>query len=138
MRTRAKFYVTGLELLPGQDAGVILKMSAVCRGDRNAEWATATPMGTLSMTINNKVAAQHWIDFMASARATGKSPEFFLDLEPSTDGWPGDGHLFRAADVAEGYYGFGTCGECGLALDAVQWDADARKPDPSRPVHPNG
>ena len=36
-------------LLPGQEAGINLALTAVSRGDRNAGWAKATPNGNLTM-----------------------------------------------------------------------------------------
>lgn len=140
MHTRAKFYVSGLTLLPGKDQGITVNLTAVCRGDRNAEWARATPMGTLTMTINNPAAVQVWRDFMDSARETGKSPELFLDIVPSDDGWPGDGHAFRLADIEEGISGHNTCGECGMSKDRelTTYDSATRRSVPSGLVHPNG
>lgn len=141
MHTRAKFYVTGVTLLPGQDAGVKVNLSAVSRGDRNATWAKATPMGSMEMTINNPVAAQAWEDFMQAARRTGKSPELFIDIYPSEDGWPGDGHLFRLADIEEGISGHGMCGECSMPKDGfiTQYDrALGKTVDTETPYHPNG
>lgn len=139
-RTRAKFYLQGLELLPGQNSGVKVTMSAVSRGDRNADWASATPIGSITMTINNPVAAQAWEDFMQAARRTGKQPEMFVDLYPSEDGWPGDGHKFREAAIPEGVYGHGTCGECGNGKDAdlISYNPDTQRNEPTGKVHPNG
>lgn len=139
MHTRAKFYISGLTLLPGKDSGVKVNLSAVSRGDRNAEWATATPCGSMEMTINNPAAAKVWQDFMEQARNTGKSPEVFIDIKPSDDGWAGDGHQFRLADVAEGIYGHGSCGECGLPKDGfvTEYDPVARKSVTTEtPYHP--
>lgn len=123
MRTRAKFYVTGLTMLPGT-AAIKVTLSAVSRGDRNTSWAQATPSGIMEMHINNPLAVEAWEQFMRAARETGRQPEVFLDIYPSTDGWPGDGHLFREADFEPGTYGHGKCGECGLDKDG--------------PAHPNG
>lgn len=131
MSTRAKFYVTGLTLLPGKDAGVTLNLAAVGRGDRNADWAAATPSGNMQMTINNPKAVEWWESFMQTARSTGKQPELFIDIYPSADGWPGDGHPFRAGEGNPGTcYGPDYCGECGLRLD--QSVAHGEK------AHPNG
>lgn len=139
-RTRAKFYLSGLELLPGQNAGVKVTLSAVSRGDRNADWATATPIGNISMTINNPDAAQAWEDFMQAARRTGKQPELFIDIFPSTDGWPGDGHKFRFASIPAGTYGHGTCGECGNSQDGdlLKYNPETQKNETSGKAHPNG
>lgn len=140
MHLRAKFYIAGVTLLPGT-SGVKLDLSAVSRGDRNAEWATATPIGSVSMTINNPGAAQQVEDFMQAARRTNRQPELFLDISPSTDGWPGDGHLFRLADIPEGIYGHGNCGECGLPKDGelTEWDPVARDSvKTGKQYHPQG
>lgn len=117
MHTRAKFYVSGLTLLPGKEAGIQVNLQAVGRGDRNAEWASATPCGSMSMTINNPAAVEVWEQFMRTARETGKQPELFIDIRPSEDGWPGDGHKFRLADVPESHYTHDKCGECGMGKD---------------------
>jgi hypothetical protein len=138
--TRAKFYVTGLTLLPGQDAGVKVDFSAVSRGDRNAGWAAATPIGSMTMTIQNPIAVQWWEEFMRSARTTGKSPELYVDIAPSEDGWPGDGHAFRLGDFPETHYAHGKCGECGLGKDddLTEYDQVTRKSTIVGKVHPNG
>lgn len=140
MRTQCKFYVSGLTLLPGKDAGISLALNAVSRGDRNAEWARATPVGTMNMTVNNPVAAKIWEEFMQTARATGKQPELFIDIYPSEDGWPGDGHAFRMSEIPEGVYGHGTCGECSMGKDddVTQYDYETRKHNPIGKAHPNG
>lgn len=133
--TRAKFYLNGLTLLPGQDAGIQVSLSAVSRGDRNAAWAKATPTGNLTMTINNPAAVAQWEGFMQTARESGKQPEVFIDIRPSEDGWPGDGHAFRLSEVTEGNYGHGKCGECGLGQDDKMWLGGKQTEDL---VHPNG
>lgn len=139
--TRAKFYISGLTLLPGQNAGVEVKMSAVSRGDRNALWANATPCGNLTMTINNPSAVAWWEDFMHTARSTGKQPEMFIDIYPSEDGWPGDGHKFRPSEgIPKGNYGHDGCGECGMpeGADITQYDHETNKNKVIGKAHPNG
>lgn len=141
MSTRAKFYVSGLTLLPGKDAGIKLNLQAVCRGDRNNQWANATPSGSMEMLIQNPAAVAWWEGFMRSSRETGKQPELFIDIYPATDGWPGDGHKFREAEPSATGYGKGTCGECGMAADAKLWtwsEADHRSIETGELVHPNG
>lgn len=137
-RVRAKFYISGLTLYPGQNAGGEVKLTAVSRGDRNKDWAAATPSGEMRMTVNNPAGFAWFEEMMETSRRTGKQPEVFIDISHSTDGWPGDGHKFRPAEAKEGEYLYGVCGECGQALDACEWDQETRKPDPARPVHPNG
>jgi hypothetical protein len=133
MRTRAKFYLGGLTLLPGLDAGIQVNLNAVARGDRNASWAKATPIGQMSMTIQNPAAVKQWEEFMRAARETGKQPELFIDIYPSEDGWPGDGHLWREAEFPEGHYdhGKGKCGECG-------YEKDIELTSLGTTAHPNG
>ena len=140
MRLRAKFYVTSLELLPGKDAGVKLNLGAVSRGDRNTQWATATPVGQLTMTINNPAAAHAAEEFMQAARTTGKQPEVYINIAPSEDGWPGDGHTFRLGDWPEGHYAYGKCGDCGLGKDdtLVEYEPSLGKNIERGPAHPNG
>lgn len=140
MATRAKFYVSGLTLLPGKDAGVRLNLSAVSRGDRNNQWSSATPSGSMEMLIQNPAAVAWWEDFMHTARSTGKQPELFIDIYPSTDGWPGDGHPFRLAEPSHTGYGRDTCGECGQPKDAeLRYDfATGTQLDDPVPAHPNG
>lgn len=147
MTTRAKFYVSGLELLPGQGAGVRLKLQAVSRGDRNSDWATATPSGSMEMMIQNPRAVAWWEEFVQASRRTGKQPELYVDIAPSEDGWPGDGHAFSPSTGDPGtIYGPDKCAECGLTKDQeladYEWsDKEHRsvKVDSSvRPSHPNG
>jgi hypothetical protein len=141
MKTRAKFYVSGVTLLPGQP-GIQVTLNAVCRGDRNAEWAEASPNGSMSMTINNPAAAKQWEDFMQESRRTGKQPEVFIDIFTATDGWAGDGHKFRPSTGKPGsIYGPDRCGECGLAMDAPvygEYDPETRKSEVIGKAHPNG
>ena len=127
MQTRAKFYVAGVDLLPGKDSGVEVRLSAVSRGDRNAEWATATPVGNITMTINNPAAADAWIAFQTTARDTGKSPEVFIDIYPSTTAGPATATPSALLDP-EGIYGHNGCGECGMEKDAdiTRFDPEAR------------
>lgn len=136
MKTRAKFYVSSLELLPGQGAGVKVHLQAVGRGDRNADWSAATPVGDMHMTVNNPAATEQWEAFMQEARATGKQPEVFIDIYPATDGWAGDGHKFRPGTGAAGTsYDERYCGECGNAQDATMRTSTDEEP---APAHPNG
>ncbi len=118
MGVRAKFYIRSIELLPGKDAGGIVNLTAVGRGDRNAQWASATPNGTMVMTINNPPALQFFTDLLEQSRTNGRYPELFIDIAPALDGYIGDGHEFRLADVdQESHYLRGKCGECGEPLD---------------------
>jgi hypothetical protein len=137
---RAKFYVAELTLLPGYANTTKIALAAVVRGDHNASWAAATPVGRLEMTINNPAAGKWFEDFLKAARTTGRSPEVYLDIAPVEDGWPGDGHKFRMADVPPGHYQSGRCGDCGEPKDGELFELNdlgcAVKTD--KPAHPNG
>ena len=56
-RVVAKFYVTELAW---RQWGVEVKLQAVTRGEDNKMWASATPVGNLTMTIKNEVAAEQF------------------------------------------------------------------------------
>lgn len=130
MGVRAKFHISGVELLPGKDAGVKVTAQAVSRGDRNANWSKATPSGNLTMIVNNPPAADWFVQLIETSRRTGKYPELFIDIEAASDGYPGDGHRFREADVPDDNYIKGNCGECGLPKDPPR--------EGEQPYHPNG
>lgn len=141
MTVRAKFYLSSLELFPGQDSGGIIHMQAVARGDRNAQWAQATPSGSMQMTVNNPAGFEFFEQLMATSRATGKQPEVYIDIAPAADGWAGDGHKFRLAEVPETHYLYGKCGECSFGKDDKQFRYDAtlrRSVETDELVHPNG
>lgn len=74
--TRAKFYVreTGKSVYGG-----FVKLSVVCRGKDNSEWAAATPVGEISMTVKNEAAL------------AGFEPgdEFYVDFTPAPKGQEG-------------------------------------------------
>lgn len=129
MGVRAKFNISKIELSPG-NAGGLVRLQAVSRGERNADWASATPVGSIEMQVNNPDGFAWFHDLLQQNRETGRYPEVFVDFTVASDGWAGDGHTFREASVPENHYGAGKCGECGFALDA--------ECGPGKPAHPNG
>lgn len=116
MGVRAKFYVT--EVTKTASKGGKVKLSAAARGARNAEWASATPSGSMELQINNPPAFGFFERLLDSAQATGRYPEVFIDITPATDGWPGDGHAFELAEVPDGHYVHGKCAQCGEPEEA--------------------
>lgn len=54
MAVIARFYVRSVELLGW---ATIIKMSAVTKGQENHEFFSATPSGSIEMTIKNEAAA---------------------------------------------------------------------------------
>lgn len=55
MSVVAKMYCRGINTTVN---GSVVSFSAVCRGEENKLWASATPSANLDMTILNKVAAE--------------------------------------------------------------------------------
>lgn len=52
MSTRARFYIQSFTIQAGDTSSV--RLSAVCRGKENAEWAKFTPAGSLEMTLTRQ------------------------------------------------------------------------------------
>ena len=126
---RGKFNISKIELAPGNMGGAVT-LQAVSRGDRNSSWAAATPSGSITMQINNPKALDWFMQRLMAQRESGRYPEVFVDFADATDGWPGDGHAFRAGAGSDGtIYGPNNCGECGFTKDAT-YDG--------KPAHPNG
>lgn len=123
MTVRAKFNISSIKLTPGNGGEVVL--SAVSRGARNADWASATPNGTITMQVNNPAGLQWFLDRLNAQRESGRYPEVFVDFSDSVDGWPGDGHEYQESDAPAGHYVAGKCSACGYAKDAEYAGAPA-------------
>lgn len=78
MTVRAKFFVT--EIARTTYGGRII-LSAVCRGEDNKAWASATPSGQITMTIRNEVAVEQF----------DVGEEYFVDFTPAPKGEEGMG-----------------------------------------------
>jgi hypothetical protein len=133
---RAKFYVGEVAEQPGVPGGRVT-LQACSRGARNAEWASATPSGTMTMQINNQPAFDYFVSLKNAAKS-GYQPEVFITIETASDGWPGDGHEFVEADVPDNHYGFGKCAACGFPKDGEVLYEGTVKLDTPKPSHPNG
>ena len=110
---KAKFFVSGAEHSPGQDPEHMqgtVKLSAVCRGAVNSEWAAATPSGSVTMYVNNPSAFRWFHDRLGKEVAIS-----FVEAEsdPAT-------HPFRKSDVPDGQYGATDCADCGHPESAHQ------------------
>jgi hypothetical protein len=91
-----------------------VKLSAVSRGDQNRQWASATPCGSLDMTILNPAAFEE----VRSWQRAGWDVQ--VVLKPVRVLKPEDGHFFRQAthdDPTDYYAREGLCGDCGYMLD---------------------
>lgn len=72
---RAKFFVVEVTHRVNVTS---IKLGAVCRGEDNKEWASATPSGTITM------------DVLSAAGGVFKpGDEFFIDFVPAPKGKPG-------------------------------------------------
>lgn len=115
MTVRGKFFVAEVRKRPGK--GGVVQLSAASRGARNATWASASPSGTIELTINNPDAFAFFEQILDGAgvdkHGYSHYPEVFVDFTPCYDGYPGDGHDFELADVPEGHYCHGKCAACG-------------------------
>lgn len=98
----AKFYVSSVTPPPeGSSAGTQVYLGAVCRGAANSEWASATPAGSIQMTIRN--------DLAAAVFEQGKEYEvYFREVAKPVEG---DGHSVQAYES----HGWWTCGVCGFS-----------------------
>lgn len=133
---KSKFYVSEVAEQPGVPGGRVT-LQACSRGARNAEWASATPSGTMTMQINNQPAFDYFVGLKNAAK-TGYQPEVFITVETASDGFPGDGHLFEEADVPENHYGAGKCAACGMPKDGETKYAGSVVLEEPIPIHPNG
>lgn len=62
----ARFYISGYERNSYNPDATTVKLQAVSRGEHNKTWASATPSGQISMTINNASAADWFVDKLGS------------------------------------------------------------------------
>lgn len=108
---QARFYVAEItQSAYGPPGAASVKLQAVSRGDQNKDWASATPSGTITMTINNPPAAKYFAD------ALGKDVAVTFRLVDVAT--PEDGHAYRPSEAPAGsVYSAPNCGECGRPQD---------------------
>lgn len=58
MAVAAKFFVASITRNSYNRTAAEVKLSVVCRGDENKEWAAATPSGSATLTIGNPAAVE--------------------------------------------------------------------------------
>lgn len=70
MTVRAKFYVQSITRHAYNPGAAEIKLSAVTRGQDNKSWSSATPMGSLTMSVLNESATaqfelgeEYYLDF---------------------------------------------------------------------------
>lgn len=128
MTVRAKFFVQNVSpSFEDQPEAVSrqITMGAVCRGAANREWASATPGGSVQMTVRNEVASAYF----------ERGKEYYLTFEEAEPApVPGDGHQAEPGPTA---WGALACERCGMAGSWVKhpteagqfhgvWDEDAQ------------
>jgi hypothetical protein len=136
MSVRAKFYVAEVAQTPGAPGGRV-KLQACSRGARNAQWASATPGGSMEMFINNQPAFDYFAGLVGAAKS-GYQPEVFITIETASDGFPGDGHAYEEADVPSNHYGANKCAACGFPKEGQVEYGPTGKLDTPVTAHPNG
>lgn len=107
MPVEAKFYVQNVERFEGSTASRVT-LGAVCRGIENREWASATPGGSIQMTIRNDAAVDQF--------EAGK--EYLVTFTKVSAPARGDGHRVQPVR-ANGSLLCGTCGTYARLQDGV-------------------
>lgn len=114
MGVRAKFHISSIEQYPHSPGGKVT-LKAVSRGDRNKDWAAATPSGELTMQVNNPSGFAWFQELLTEAQnGTVRFPEVFITIDRSTDDIEGAGHEFVPADVPETHYLAKGCAVCSM------------------------
>jgi hypothetical protein len=80
MSVIAKFFVQEVTRRAYNPGACEVKLSAVSRGQDNKSWASATPVGNISMTILNESAAAAFLEL---------GDEFYVTFEPAPKGQEG-------------------------------------------------
>lgn len=103
MSVTAKFYVQNvipsIEEQPDAVSRVVT-LGAVCRGAANREWASATPAGSVTMTVRNDAAVAQLV----------KGEEYELTFRHVPKPTPGDGHEARPGPTSWNTVACETCG----------------------------
>ncbi len=102
----ARFYVAEVTSHAyGPKGSGVVKLNAVSRGDQNKDWASATPAGQITMTINNPPAFAFFRDRLGE--------DIALVFQPVAVAHPEDGHPYRESQAEAGSaYGPPNCGDC--------------------------
>lgn len=117
MSVIARFFVSSVTPPPeGSSAGTQVYLGAVCRGAANSEWASATPAGSIQMTIRNDRASEQF--------EVGKEYEVvFREVEKPVQG---DGHSVQAFQPS--YTKTWTCGVCGFYAEGQEYGVEVTDP----------
>lgn len=118
MSVVARFFVSNVvPPAEGTSQGTQVSFGAVCRGAANSQWASATPGGSIQMTIRNDLASQQF----------ERGKEYEVTFREVTPPKQGDGHSVQAHKQ----YGTWTCGVCGLYPQGQTYGSGAPVEDPA-------
>lgn len=117
MTVAARFFVSSIRRPePESSQGTAISLGAVCRGAANSEWSSATPVGSISMTVRNESAIAQF--------EQGEEYEVtFRKVEKPVEG---DGHSVQAFKAS--YATTWSCGVCGFYADGQQYGVDVDDP----------
>lgn len=101
MSVRAKFFVKTTSAYAVGNGSV--ELAPATRGAENAQWAAATPSGTVQLTINNPPAFQWFVDRLGR--------EVYIDFTEAPDFTDPKTHDFVLFEQ-EGHYANGNCVHC--------------------------
>lgn len=81
MAVKARFYVQSVEMTPSNQGGKV-KLAAVTRGERNADWSKYTPSGIFEMYVTNEAAFEFFAGIVRKCQ-TGelKYPEVDITID---------------------------------------------------------
>jgi hypothetical protein len=107
MSVIAKFYVSSVTP-PAENTsgGTVVHLGAVCRGAANSTWASATPAGSIQMTIRNDAASEQFV----------MGDEYEVIFRKVDKPVQGDGHSVQAAHPTWAPESW-VCGVCGQYPD---------------------
>ncbi len=107
MSVTAKFHCQNItptiEENPGAHSRVVT-FGAVCRGAANRDWASATPAGSITMTIRNDHATAQFV----------KGEEYLLTFEHAPKPVPADGHKAQPGPTSWQKDEGAACEVCGI------------------------
>jgi hypothetical protein len=70
----ARFYISGYQRFAYDPSATEVTLQAVTRGEHNKVWSSATPNGTIKMTIRTEGAASWFVDRLGTEVAVHFAP----------------------------------------------------------------
>lgn len=117
MTVAARFYVSSITPPPeNSSSGTQVFLGAVCRGAANSEWASATPAGSIQMTIRNDRASEQF----------EQGAEYEVTFTKVDKPVFGDGHSVQAYQAS--YANTWCCGVCGFYAEGQTYGVEVEDP----------